>query len=131
MAQTVQMLERTPRGIIMTNLVDLDTKFGHRNDPRGYAADLEAIDAALPQMLTRLTCGDLFVITADHGNDPTTPSTDHAREQVPMLWTGPRIRPADLGVRSTFADVGATVADALGISWPGPGTSLLPAMGGT
>ncbi|MGH2349112.1 MAG: phosphopentomutase [bacterium] len=127
-AQTVKALDGTPRGIIMTNLVDLDTKFGHRNDPAGYAADLEAIDAALPEITQRLRPSDLFVITADHGNDPTTRSTDHAREQVPMLWTGPRVRPVDLGVRPTFADVGATVAAALEIPWSGPGTSLLGEM---
>ncbi|HEY3248971.1 MAG TPA: phosphopentomutase [bacterium] len=123
---TVRALEQQSRGIIMTNLVDLDTKFGHRNDPAGYGADLEAIDARLPQILDRLVSSDVFVITADHGNDPTTGSTDHAREQVPMLWTGPRIRSIDLGSRPTFADVGATVAAALGVVWAGPGTNLLP-----
>ncbi len=128
LAQTVRALDDQARGIIMTNLVDLDTKFGHRNDPAGYAADLEAIDGRLPQVLDRLREGDVLVITADHGNDPTTGSTDHAREQVPMLWAGPRIRGADLGTRPTFADVGATVAAALGIRWTGPGTSLLPQM---
>ncbi|HEV8353929.1 MAG TPA: phosphopentomutase [bacterium] len=125
MTETVRALDQSPRGIIMTNLVDLDAKFGHRNDPSGYAADLEQIDAALPEILNRLRPADLFVVTADHGNDPTTRSTDHAREQVPMLWTGPRVRAVDLGVRPTFADLGATVAQALGISWTGPGTSML------
>jgi len=124
-AQTVRALDQTPRGIVMTNLVDLDTQFGHRNDPAGYAADLEQIDAALPELLDRLRPPDLFVITADHGNDPTTRSTDHARERVPMLWTGPRVRAVDLGVRPTFADLGATVAQALEIPWTGPGTSML------
>ena len=127
MAQTGAAMTSTARGIIFTNLVDLDSKFGHRNDPAGYARDLEAIDAALPQVMGRVRPDDLVVITADHGNDPTTGSTDHAREYVPVLFGGPAVRGGvDLGVRSTFADVGATVADALGIPWEGPGTSVLP-----
>ncbi|TMJ10137.1 MAG: phosphopentomutase [Bacillati bacterium ANGP1] len=127
MAQTGAAMTVTARGIIFTNLVDLDSKFGHRNDPAGYARDLEAIDAALPQVMGRVRADDLVVITADHGNDPTTGSTDHAREYVPLLFGGPAVRGGvDLGVRSTFADVGATVADALGIPWEGPGTSVLP-----
>src|SRR2546430_2384953 len=127
MAQTGAAMTATARGIIFTNLVDLDSKFGHRNDPAGYARDLEAIDAALPQVMGRVRADDLVVITADHGNDPTTGSTDHAREYVPVLFGGPAVRGGvDLGVRSTFADVGATVADALAIPWEGPGTSVLP-----
>jgi len=127
MAQTGAAMTSTARGIIFTNLVDLDSKFGHRNDPAGYARDLEAIDAALPQVMGRVRPDDLVVITADHGNDPTTGSTDHAREYVPVLFGGPAVRGGvDLKVRSTFADVGATVADALGIPWEGPGTSVLP-----
>jgi len=127
MAQTGAAMTSTARGIIFTNLVDLDSKFGHRNDPAGYARDLEAIDAALPQVMGRVRPDDLVVITADHGNDPTTGSTDHAREYVPVLFGGPAVRGGvDLRVRSTFADVGATVADALGIPWEGPGTSVLP-----
>ena len=126
MAQTGAAMTVTARGIIFTNLVDLDSKFGHRNDPAGYARDLEAIDAALPQVMGRVRADDLVVITADHGNDPTTGSTDHAREYVPVLFGGPAVRGGvDLKVRSTFADVGATVADALGIPWEGPGTSVL------
>jgi len=126
MAQTGAAMTSTARGIIFTNLVDLDSKFGHRNDPAGYARDLEAIDAALPQVMGRVRPDDLVVITADHGNDPTTGSTDHAREYVPVLFGGPAVRGGvDLRVRSTFADVGATVADALGIPWEGPGTSVL------
>ena len=127
MAQTGAAMTSTARGIIFANLVDLDSKFGHRNDPAGYARDLEAIDAALPQVMGRVRPDDLVVITADHGNDPTTGSTDHAREYVPVLFGGPAVRGGvDLGVRSTFADVGATVADALAIPWEGPGTSVLP-----
>lgn len=129
MAQTVRAMQESDQGIIFTNLVDLDTKFGHRNDPRGYAQDLEAIDRRLPEMLQRLQGDDLVIITADHGNDPTTSSTDHSREYTPLLIAGPRVRPGvDLGVRSTFADVGATVAAALGVGWDGPGQSMLEAL---
>jgi phosphopentomutase len=126
MTQTAQAMDRRDSGIIFTNLVDLDTKYGHRNDPEGYARDLEAIDAALPEVLRRFREADLLLITADHGNDPTTPSTDHSREYTPLLLAGPRVRGGvNVGVRKTFADVGATVAEALGIAWAGPGTSVL------
>jgi phosphopentomutase len=125
LARTVEAMAETRRGIIFTNLVDLDSRYGHRNDPVGYARDLEAIDAALPDVLGRMAADDLVIITADHGNDPTTPSTDHSREHVPLLIAGPRVRPVDLGLRPTFADVGATVAEALGLEWSGPGTSVL------
>lgn len=126
MAQTVRAMERTGQGIIFTNLVDLDSKFGHRNDPQGYARDLESIDGRLPEVLERLRPQDLLVLTADHGNDPTTPSTDHSREYAPLLIAGPYIRPGvDLGTRESFADVGATAAGALGVLWHGPGDSML------
>lgn len=125
-ARTAAAMDRLVSGIVFANLVDLDSKYGHRNDPAGYARDLEAIDGALPEVCRRLGERDLLVITADHGNDPTTPSTDHSREYTPLLLTGPRLIPGvDLGVRETFADVGATVADALGVAWDGPGTSFL------
>jgi len=128
-ARTAQAMDQVAAGIIFTNLVDLDSKYGHRNDPAGYARDLEAIDAALPEVLRRAGEADLLVITADHGNDPTTPSTDHSREYTPLLLAGPRIRAGvDVGVRETFADVGATVAAALDIPWRGPGSSLLGAV---
>ncbi|HLA24764.1 MAG TPA: phosphopentomutase [bacterium] len=128
-SRTVQAMDQLTSGLIFTNLVDLDSKYGHRNDPAGYARDLEAIDAALPEVLRRAGEADLLVITADHGNDPTTPSTDHSREYTPLLLAGPRIRAGvDVGVRETFADVGATVAAALGIPWRGPGSSLLGAV---
>lgn len=129
MAQTAQAMDRSRTGIIFTNLVDLDTKYGHRNDPEGYARDLEGIDGALPDVMHRLREADLLVITADHGNDPTTPSTDHSREHTPLLLAGPRVHGGvDVGVRETFADVGATVAEALGIDWSGPGASMLEAV---
>jgi phosphopentomutase len=124
-AQTARAMRATNRGIIFTNLVDLDSKYGHRNDPTGYARNLEAIDGALPQVLNALQPGDLLIITADHGNDPTSSSTDHSREYVPVLISGPQVRGGvDLGARATFADVGATIADALDVPWEGPGTSM-------
>jgi len=125
-ARTVEAMDGHPSGIVFANLVDLDSTYGHRNDPAGYARDLEAIDAALPELVRRVGEADLLVITADHGNDPTTPSTDHSREYTPVLVAGPRVRSgADLGTRETFADVGATVAEALGVAWDGPGESFL------
>jgi phosphopentomutase len=126
LAQTVRALDGLDRGFVFTNLVDLDTQYGHRNDPKGYGADLERIDARLDEVCRRLGPTDLLVITADHGNDPTTSSTDHSREVVPLLAAGPGIRAGvNLGVRRTFADVGATVAEALGASGTGAGTSFL------
>ena len=125
-AQTVRTLAGLERGLVFTNLVDLDTLYGHRNDPKGYGADLERIDARLGEILERLGPADLLVITADHGNDPTTGSTDHSRERVPLLVAGPAVgHGTDLGVRRTFADVGATVAEALGVEGTGAGTSFL------
>lgn len=127
MIQTAAATRTLERGIAFTNLVDLDSKYGHRNDPQGYARDLQAIDSRLPDVLGQLRDTDLLFITADHGNDPTTSSTDHSREYVPLLIAGRRLRRGvDLGTRETFADVGATVAEALGIAWAGPGSSMLP-----
>jgi phosphopentomutase len=100
------------RGLVFANLVDFDTLYGHRNDVPGYAANLERFDARLKDLLPRLRHDDLMVITADHGNDPTTPSTDHSREHVPLLVTGPAVKAGiDLGIRPTFADLGQTIAD--------------------
>lgn len=120
------MAADTP-GLIFVNLVDFDTKYGHRNDVAGYAANLERFDAHLPAILARLQPDDLLMITGDHGNDPTTPSTDHSREYVPLLVTAPWMpegRP--LGVRDTFADLGQTIADYLGAGALAHGTSVLP-----
>ncbi len=126
MHATLQAMMTTPAGLIFTNLVDLDTLFGHRNDPRGYGQDLEQIDAAMARVVGALARADLLMVTADHGNDPTTPGTDHTREYVPLLVAGPPVRGGrDLGVRSTFADVGATVAEILGAPAPVTGVSFL------
>ena len=113
-------------GLCFTNLVDFDQLFGHRNDAPGFYAALRELDGALPSMLDALREDDLLFITADHGNDPTTPSTDHARECVPLLVLGPAVRPVSLGVLGTFSDLGATVADWLGISFRGRGRSFAP-----
>jgi len=112
-------------GLLFTNLVDFDQAFGHRNDTSGFYGALREFDAALPELLALLREDDLLFITADHGNDPTTPSTDHARENVPLLALGPAVHPVPLGRRETFSDLGATVAEWLGVSFRGRGQSFL------
>ena len=113
-------------GLIFANLVDFDTRFGHRNDAAGYATNLERFDAQLTRLLPALGPSDLLVITADHGNDPTTPSTDHSREYVPILVTGAGVRPGvDLGTRASFADLGQTLAELFGVAPLAHGTSFL------
>ena len=115
-----------PEGLIFANLVDFDTVYGHRNDPVGYAKNLERFDVRLDRFLPRLGPDDLLIVTADHGNDPTTPSTDHSREHVPLFVVGSSVRPAtDLGLRPTFADLGQTLADLFGVGPLAHGTSFL------
>jgi len=117
------------RGLIFANLVDFDMLYGHRNDPAGYARALEEFDRQLPGIEAALRPGDLLMLTADHGNDPTNDSTDHSRERVPLLVVGPAVRPgANLGTRASFADVAATVAGWLGVAWSGAGRSFLTEM---
>jgi phosphopentomutase len=116
MRLTLEALERLPRGLLFVNLVDFDMVYGHRNDAPGFAAALEQLDAWIPDLRARLRPGDLALLSADHGNDPTKVGTDHTRERVPLLAFGPGLRPVDLGVRSSFADLGQTVAEALGIA---------------
>ena len=119
----------TPSGLIFANLVDFDSLYGHRNDVTGYAANLERFDAALAPVLHAMRDDDLLVVTADHGNDPTTPSTDHSREHVPLLAAGPRVRPGtDLGTRSTFADLGQTLGHVFGVPPLAHGESFLEAI---
>jgi phosphopentomutase len=114
------------RGLLFANLVDFDTQFGHRNDVEGYAANLERFDARLRDLLPRLRPSDLLAVTADHGNDPTTASTDHAREYVPVLLTGSAVRHgADIGTRRTFSDLGQTLAEAFAVPPLAHGTSFL------
>ncbi|MBN1579259.1 MAG: phosphopentomutase [Anaerolineae bacterium] len=113
---TLEFMGQPGGGLIFTNLVDFDMLYGHRNNPRGYADALEAVDRRLPELLAALRPGDVLFFTADHGNDPTTTSTDHSREYVPLLAVGQRVRAGtNLGTRPTFADLGATVAGLLGI----------------
>lgn len=126
----IEELGLLERGLIFANLVDFDQSFGHRNDPEGYAQALEEFDQRLPAIIGALGPRDALIITADHGNDPTTPSTDHSRERVPILVTGESIRPgADVGVRETFADAGATITDLLGVRTATPGTSFAASLG--
>lgn len=111
MAKTLEAMQSTPRGLIFVNLVDFDSLFGHRNDVDGYARALEEADAWAPSLEAAMQPGDLAIFTADHGCDPTTPSTDHSREYVPLLAFGSRVkRGVKLGTRSTLADIGQTVA---------------------
>ena len=110
-------------GLVFANLVDFDSEHGHRRDVPGYAAELEAFDARVPEIAAALRADDLCLVTADHGNDPTWHGTEHTREQVPVLAFGPRIAAGPLGRRATFSDIGATVARHLGLSL-GAGTSF-------
>jgi len=121
-----EWLSTAQGGLLFVNLVDFDQLFGHRNDVAGFYGALREFDAALPSITSRLKEDDLLFITADHGNDPTTPSTDHARERVPLLAGGLRVVPRDLGERETFSDLGATVAEWFGLAFRGRGKSFLP-----
>jgi phosphopentomutase len=130
MDEVERALEHTPRGLIFANLVDFDALYGHRNNVDGYAANLERFDARLSELLPRLRDEDLLVLTADHGNDPTSVSTDHSREYVPLLAYGARVRPGiDLGTRPTYADLGQTIVDVFGVGPVAHGTSFLHALG--
>lgn len=128
MRQTLQCIQENREGLIFTNLVDFDSKFGHRRNPQGYGQALMEFDAWVPTLLDALSPGDLLIITADHGNDPTYRGTDHTREYVPlisMVKDGPVGN--DLGNRSSFADIGATIADYFGVEWK-VGESFLSSM---
>jgi phosphopentomutase len=115
-------------GLLFANLVDFDTLYGHRSDVVGFERALRQFDDALPAIRAALREDDLLFITADHGNDPTTGSSDHARERVPLLASGPQAHALDLGIRPTFSDLGATVAEWLNIGFRGQGTSFLPTL---
>lgn len=117
--------DRRDAGLIFTNLVDFDAKYGHRNDPQGYARCLAEFDQRLPEIIAAMADDDILVITGDHGNDPTTPSTDHSREYVPILVTGSSIlHGVNLGTRDTFSDLAATIAELLDVQRPAHGTSF-------
>ncbi|GJG87661.1 phosphopentomutase [Gemmatimonadetes bacterium T265] len=126
LARVEEWLAGAGEGLLFANLVDFDALYGHRNDPAGFAAALRTVDAAVPALEVALRKDDLLFITADHGNDPTTPSTDHAREYVPLLARGIRVSAAPVGERGTFADLGATVAEWFDVAFVGTGTSFLP-----
>jgi len=124
--EVMRAMSKTPNGLIFANLVDFDTQYGHRNDVNGYAQNLERFDGRLSELLSQLRPRDLLVVTADHGNDPTTPSTDHAREYVPVFLVGASVRGGvNLGTRSTFSDLGQTIARAFGVEPLANGTSFL------
>jgi len=124
-AKTIQALQAHPTGFVMVNLVDFDMQYGHRRDPRGYAAALETFDRALPEIVANLGPRTLLAITADHGCDPTFAAhTDHTREQVPLLVYADGLRGGPLGTRETFADLGQTIAENFGVTLPN-GTSFL------
>lgn len=124
--KTIEFIKKDSDGLIFTNLVDFDMVYGHRNDIDGYKNALEAFDKKLPEIISALKDEDILFITADHGCDPTTPSTDHSREYVPLLVYGKNIKHGvNLVIRSTFADLGKTVVDYLGIENSLPGTSFL------
>ena len=118
-------LETLDSGFVFVNVIEFDQTWGHRNDVPGFHQGLKELDAWLPRLLSRLRPDDLVMLTADHGNDPTTPSTDHSREVVPLLVVGPKVKPVALGTRQTFADLGQTVADYFGLPALTAGTSFL------
>jgi phosphopentomutase len=114
------------KGLVFANLIDFDMLYGHRNDADGYGRALEAFDRELGLLLPGFGAGDMLIITADHGCDPSYPGTDHTREYVPLLTYVPGLPARSLGVRRTFADVGASVLDAFGLRHGGPGRSFMP-----
>ena len=126
MDQFIATLDRDFHGMSFINLVDFDALYGHRRDPIGYGNALEEFDARLPEVFARMKEDDLLIITADHGNDPTYKGTDHTREYVPLLVYSKRLSGGgNLGIRKTFADLGATVADNFKVKMPAHGTSFL------
>ncbi|MFN4210278.1 MAG: phosphopentomutase, partial [Devosia sp.] len=110
---------------VMTNFVDFDSEYGHRRDVPGYAAALEYFDSRLPELIAKLRHDDLLVLTADHGNDPTWPGSDHTREQVPILVFSPSLSQGEIGIRPTFADIGESIAHWLGLAPGRHGKSFL------
>jgi phosphopentomutase len=128
MQKTIELIRGSQADFIFTNLVDFDSKYGHRNDSYGYAKALETFDGELAGLLESMREHDLLFITADHGCDPTDVSTDHTREYVPLLVAGPRVKGGrPLGTRDTFADLGATICDYLNLPADGvAGKSVLP-----
>ncbi len=123
--QTIRALQCKTRGLIFSNLVDFDMLYGHRRDTEGYARALEHFDSRLPEIQAAMNDGDLFIITADHGNDPTFPGTDHTREYAPLIAYGKKARSGvDLGIRQSLSDIGQTIAANFGLQLAG-GESFL------
>jgi phosphopentomutase len=124
---TIDLLKRPFKGLLFTNLVDFDSLYGHRRDPQGYAACLEEFDQYLPEIMQQTGEKDLLIITADHGNDPTAPGSDHTREYVPILIYSPKLssNTASVGIRNTFADLAATIADNFDVAKTDIGESFL------
>jgi phosphopentomutase len=118
-------LDTMRRGFLFANVIEFDQSWGHRNDVPGFAAGLQELDRWIPRLRRAIRDEDLIILTADHGNDPTTPSTDHSRERVPVLVLGGKVRPLPLGNRATFADLGQTIAEFLGVPALAAGTSFL------
>ena len=122
--KTLALMGEPFSGLVFTNLVDFDSKYGHRRDPEGYGRAPAELDAFLPRLLAALGPEDHLFLVSDHGNDPTFFGTDHTREYAMLLWVGPGVE-GELGTRETFADLGATWARLFGLAWDGPGTSLV------
>lgn len=126
MEKFIQSIDQDFHGLNFLNLVDFDAKYGHRRDPQGYGEALEKFDQRLPEVLAKLRTDDLLILTADHGNDPTQPGTDHTREYVPLLVHHLGIKVGkELAIRKTFADIGATIAENFGVKMPTHGESFL------
>ncbi len=123
-SKTLSAMQARPDGLIFTNLVEFDSLYGHRRDPEGYAGALENLDARLPELLGAVQHGDWLLFVSDHGNDPTHGGTDHTREHGLLLAYSPGVPAHDLGTRASFADIGATVAELLGVDWDGKGSSF-------
>ena len=123
---TIEFMQKDFEGLLFANLIEFDQVYGHRNDPKGYAGALEAFDAALPEIMANMMDDEIIMVVADHGVDPTTASTDHSRENIPLLVFGKPVTAGTyLGVRETFADVGATIADIFDLPAPEIGKSFL------
>ena len=123
--KTIEAMREDFEGLIFTNLVDFDAKYGHRRDPEGYARCIEEFDARLPEIMKEMVNDDVLMICADHGNDPTAPGTDHTREYIPIITWGHTLKyGAEIGIRDSFGDIGATICELLRVPFTGEGTSF-------
>ncbi len=126
--KTLAAMKGHPDGLVFCNLVEFDSLYGHRRDPQGYADALKETDARLPELLGAVATGNWLLLVSDHGNDPTHGGTDHTREYGLLLAYSPSVAGTDLGTRASFADIGATVAELLGVAWEGAGESFAGAL---